>query len=77
MYEVVFTYKVDGGWYGGTFNTRTPYAEGDILVVEYDPKDPESNKYVEREKRLRWVYIAFFAVLGLLAIWLLLQPNAG
>ena len=76
MYTVVFTYKVEGSWLGGTFTTATPYQEGDTLVVKCDPGAPERNNFTEREKRLRWFYIAFFVAMGALAVYFLLQPKA-
>jgi hypothetical protein len=75
MYEVVFTYKVDGSWLGGTFTTMHPYREGDTLPLFYDPKNPERNNLARREGILRWVYIAFFVLMGALAVYLFYSPK--
>jgi len=75
-YSVVFTYKVDGSWYGGTFTTNTPYSKGDTLAVQYDPSDPERNKYVRDEKRMRLAFAAFAIMVTILAIYFMLHPPA-
>ena len=72
-FEVGFTYKVNGERYGGTFNTPLAFREGTTFVVEYDPKDPARNKFLAREKRLRWIPVLLWAVLVLLAIGVLLN----
>ncbi len=74
-FTVVFTYKVDGGWYGGTFTSFTSYDVGEILDVEYDPQRPEINNFTRRERLLHWFYVAFFLALGVLALYLFLQPK--
>lgn len=73
-YSVVFTYKVNGSWYGGTFHTGTPYRKGDTLPVQYDPSNPDRNSYVEHEKRMHWVYAAILAFFAVIAILYLLHP---
>lgn len=75
IYEVVFTYKVNDGWYGGTFTTFIPYREGDKLAVRYDSRNPARNNYVQNEKRQKWDLIVFFSALGLLTLWLVLRST--
>lgn len=70
-YSVVFTYKVDGEWYGGTFTTSDSYSEvrkGDTIPVRYDPNKPDRNDLVERETIRRWVIGAVLASAA--AVWL-------
>jgi len=74
-YSVVFTYKADGSWYGGTFSTMSFYQQGESLPVFYDPTDPENNNFQRREGIMRWVYIVFFTLLGVVAIYLMLHPE--
>jgi len=61
---VVFTYKVDGSWYSGTFtNYAYPAPQvGDPLVVRYDATNPERNDVVEKPQRAKWIVagICFF-----------------
>jgi Protein of unknown function (DUF3592) len=76
FYTVVFTYKVDGHYCGGTYTTTEEYREGDSLPLSYDPKDPDRNNLVRREGMLHWFYVVFFVFLGIMAIWLFLQPKA-
>ena len=76
FYSVVFTYKVDGHYYGGTYTTPELYREGDSLPLSYDPRDPDRNNLVRREGMLRWFYVIFFILLGIMAIWLFMQPKA-
>ena len=75
IYEVVFTYKVEGSWYGGTFTTLAPHFKGDALAVRYDPSNPEKNNFLKREGIMRWVYIVFFTLLGIMAVYLFMQPK--
>ena len=59
-YEVVFTFKVDGGYYGGTFTVWKEPCVGDNISLWYDPADPDRNNLVQREKLMNWVYAVFF-----------------
>ena len=68
VYSIVFTYKVDGEWYGGTFTTRDSYSKGDAISVRYDPNKPDRNDLVERETIRHWV-IGAILVSGA-AVWL-------
>jgi hypothetical protein len=77
LYEVVFTYKVDGGWFGGTFTTTKAYRKGDTLPVFYDPKNPDRNNLVRRAGMIRWISIAACVLLVIMAIYLILHPEAG
>jgi hypothetical protein len=55
-YTVVFTYKVDGHFYGGTYTTWTDEPiVGDPIAVKYDPDDPERNDLVLKETIMHWV----------------------
>jgi hypothetical protein len=76
IYEVVFTYTVDGSYFGGTFTTMAYHREGETLPVRYNPSNPEENNFTKREAILRWVYVVFFVLMGLLAVYLFLQPKA-
>jgi hypothetical protein len=49
-YSVVFMYKVDGGYYAGTFTTSESYRKDDTISVLYDPANPERNNLAEQEK---------------------------
>ena len=75
-YSVVFTYKVDGSWYGGTFSTMAYHREGEALPVSYDPLHPERNNFLRREGMMQWVYIVVFTLLGVMADYLMMQPKA-
>jgi hypothetical protein len=67
--RVVFTYKVDGHWYGGTFISNfDPY--GQTLTVRYDPKDPATNDLVKKDNRRRWLTCAAFVLAGLVNLLL-------
>jgi len=69
---VVFTYKVDGHWYGGTFLSNfDPYVEGQTLTVRYDPKDPATNDLVKKDNRRRFLTVAGFVLAWL--VFLLLE----
>jgi hypothetical protein len=67
-YSVVFTYKVDGEWYGGTFTTSESYRKGDALTVLFDPSKPDRNNLVRRETIQHWIIGAVLCVGAL--IWL-------
>ncbi len=55
-YSVVFTYKVDGHYYGGTFTSYSEtYREGDWISVKYDPSNPERNDLVLKETIKHWI----------------------
>jgi hypothetical protein len=70
---IVFTYQVDGHWYGGTFISNfDPYVEGQALTVRYDPKDPATNDLMKKESRRRWLTYAAFATAGLVILLLLM-----
>jgi hypothetical protein len=64
-YSVVFTYKVDGEWYGGTFTTDESYNKEDTISVSYDPASPERNNLVEQEKRRHWILVAVILLAAL------------
>ncbi len=66
-YSVVFTYKVDGHFYGGTFTTFKERYVGETLPVKYDPSDPDRNSLVAAEMRVRWT-IRILIVAGILPI---------
>jgi hypothetical protein len=65
---VVFTYIVDGHYYGGSLTTYDPYEVGASITVKYDPDDPEKNDLVSRQNARNWVGAA---ILVLLAIWII------
>jgi hypothetical protein len=68
-YSVVFTYKVDGEWYGGTFTTDESYRKDDAIAVLYDPLKPDRNNLVEQETRRRWVIGAILGVGALVVLY--------
>jgi hypothetical protein len=68
-YSVVFTYKVDGHFYSGTFTTGDSYKDGDSLPVRYDPKNPDYSDLTQKESRQRWLIVGIFVVVGLLVLW--------
>jgi hypothetical protein len=63
---VVFTYEVDGHFYGGSLTTYDPYEEGASIIVRHDPDDPERNDLIRRQTTKNWVAAG---ILVLLAIW--------
>ena len=67
-FVVVFTYKVDDEWYGGTFSGSEEYRVGDSLSVRYDPKNPEHNDLVDKEAHKRWLIVGFFVILGIVVL---------
>jgi hypothetical protein len=67
-YSVVFTYKVDREWYGGTFTTGEAYRKGDTIAVLYDPSKPERNNLVQQETIRKWIIAAVLCALGLLLL---------
>jgi len=72
-YTIVFTYKVDDHWYGGTYTSFDEYRKGDSLPLKYDPADPARNNLVERETKLHWLKIIGLVLLGIavISIWLM------
>jgi hypothetical protein len=68
-YSVVFTYKVDDEWYGGTFTTDEAYRKDDTISLLYDPAKPERNNLVEQEKTRRWILGAVVLVAVLLILF--------
>jgi hypothetical protein len=64
-YSVVFTYKVDGGYYSGTFSTFEEYHENDAIYLRFDPANPERNDLVERERIKHWILFAVILVAAL------------
>jgi hypothetical protein len=68
-YSVVFTYKVDNEWYGGTFTTSEEYRKDDTLTVLYDPKQPDRNNLVEKETIRRWVIGSLIGAGALLLLY--------
>ena len=69
-YSVVFTYKVNDEWYGGTYTTYEAYSKGDSISLLYDPANPERNNLVEKEKIRHWIIAAVFASFGLVILYL-------
>jgi hypothetical protein len=67
-YSIVFTYKVDGHFYSGTFSTTNTYRKGDPIPVRYDPADPERNDWVVKETRQHWIVGIVMVVLIVLFI---------
>jgi hypothetical protein len=61
-YSVVFTYKVDGSWYGGTYTTGDELKVGNLVPVRYDPKNPERNDLVVKETRKHWIVAILIAI---------------
>jgi hypothetical protein len=61
-YSVVFMYKVDGGYYSGSFTTSEAYRKDDTITVLYDPANPDDNNFVESEKIKHWVIGAVLCV---------------
>ncbi len=54
--SVVFTYTVDGHFYGGTFKPLLKtYSKGDPLLVKYDPDSPDKNNYVSLRMKFKWL----------------------
>ncbi len=43
LYNVRFTYWVEGRMYTGCFKTRTKYVQGETLTVRHDPRHHERN----------------------------------
>jgi hypothetical protein len=68
-FTVVFTYKVDSHWCGGTFTTSDEYKVGDFVAVRYDPIDPDRNDLSMKEQRKQWLLWAFLGVIGLIILW--------
>lgn len=68
-YSVVFTYKVDDEWYGGTFTTGESYSKDDTLTVLYDPSKPERNNLVEQEKIRHWILGAVILVVAMVILF--------
>jgi hypothetical protein len=68
-YSVVFTYKVDGDYYSGTFTTYDAYRKDDTIAVLYDPANPERNNLVEQEKRMHWIIGAVICVVALIVLF--------
>jgi hypothetical protein len=62
QYSVVFTYKVNGEWYGGTFTSSLEYDKEDTVSVTYDPANPEHNNLVDQEKRRHWLLAALILI---------------
>ena len=61
--SAVFTYIVDGHYYGGTY---TPWAhvpvKGETITVRYDPDDPNKNDLVARSVMRNWIIGALVAL---------------
>ena len=72
-YKLVFTYKVNDEWYGGSYNTDEAYERGDSFPVDYDPANPERNKQALEMRTKAWVVgivlagVALAILLNLLA----------
>jgi hypothetical protein len=62
IYEVIFTYEVDGHWCGGTYSSYEAYRKGDTIAVRYDPRDPDRNDLSEKQEHQRWIFIAIAVV---------------
>ena len=69
QYSVVFTYKVDDEWYGGTFTTSESYRKDDTIAVLYDPSKPGRNNLVEQETIRHWIIGAILCVVALFALY--------
>lgn len=69
IYIVVFTYKVNGEWCGGTFTTGEEYDVGDTLSVRYDPANPDRNNLVERETISHWILGAVLTAAALIFLY--------
>jgi Protein of unknown function (DUF3592) len=76
-YSVVFTYKVEGSWYGGTFSTDEAYRKGDLIAVQYDPANPEHNDLVDREKRRNWTIALVLTAVGIIALLVVALSSAS
>jgi hypothetical protein len=63
LYNVRFTYWVDGVMHTGCFKTRTKYAAGDTLMVRHDPRHHERNSADPLEKLRTELLIAAAVVL--------------
>jgi hypothetical protein len=72
-YSVVFTYKVEGGYYSGTFTTGEAYCKDDTIPVLYDPASPERNTLVEQEKIRHWVVGGVLCVVALFVFYIVLH----
>jgi len=68
-YSVVFTYKVDGEYYSGTFTTYEAYRKDDTISVLYDPANPERNNLVEQENIRHWVIGAAICIVALIILY--------
>jgi hypothetical protein len=66
--EVVFMFKVDDGYYGGTFTAWKETFVGDKIAVSYDPANPDRNNLTQQEKLKNWALAVFFIAFG---IWFL------
>jgi hypothetical protein len=54
--SAVFTYTVDGHYYGGTyFPLLDVPVKGQTITVRYDPDDPNKNDLVARSLRNHWI----------------------
>jgi len=71
-WTVVFTYKVDGHWYSGTYRTFDTFKVGDTLALRYDPADPNRNNLVVKDRLLHvlyWGIAVAIALAILIATW--------
>lgn len=71
LYTVVFTYKVNDHFYGGTFHTYDAYRVDDSIAVKYNPADPDQNDLVEREKLHHWIIFGVIAAVVLVGIYVI------
>jgi hypothetical protein len=72
-YSVVFMYKVDGGYYAGTFTTSEAYRKDDSISVLYDPSNPDRNNLAEQETIRHWIIGAVVCVGGLVFLYVVLH----
>lgn len=72
-YGVVFTYKVNDSYYGGTYNTSEETRVGDAVYFRYDPNDPERNTLLEQEKWKRMVLVVFGVIFACFLAWNMLR----
>jgi len=62
-YSVVFTYTVAGHFYGGTYIADHAPCVDDVVMVRYDPADPNRNDLVIKANIRKWVVgVLVFAV---------------
>jgi len=73
LYNVRFTYWVDGRMHTGCFKTRTKYMPGDTLMVRHDPRHPERNSADPVERLQTELLIA--AAVALVALYFVIASR--